>query len=99
MHAVQTRELYLVDADGGEEDVKDETEQELNHRMRQSCTLPTKAERERHEVTHLPFRNWCTVCMVAALDSDGTQGQAPDGGSFCAGFVAGLCISANPARG
>ena len=26
--------------------------------------LPTKAERRLHEVTHLPFRPWCDVCVL-----------------------------------
>jgi len=25
--------------------------------------LPTRAEREEHEMTHLPFRNWCAHCV------------------------------------
>ena len=24
---------------------------------------PTQEEREEHEATHVPFRNWCTQCM------------------------------------
>ena len=26
---------------------------------------PTKAEREEHEVTHIPFTRWCRVCVRA----------------------------------
>ena len=25
--------------------------------------LPSKAEREEHELTHLPYRNWCKYCV------------------------------------
>ena len=25
---------------------------------------PTKAEVEAHEVTHLPYRNWCSHCVA-----------------------------------
>ena len=27
--------------------------------------LPTQEEIEQHELTHLPYRNWCPVCVKA----------------------------------
>ena len=48
---------------------EDEMEAEQAHgdmrrmkKMMNPC-LPTRAEREEHELTHLPFRNWCAHCV------------------------------------
>ena len=30
---------------------------------------PTKAEREAHEATHLPFRSWCEDCVKGRRDN------------------------------
>ena len=27
---------------------------------------PTQKEREEHEATHVPFRDWCTHCMIGS---------------------------------
>ena len=32
---------------------------------------PTKAEREAHEATHLPFRSWCPFCIAGRRDNPG----------------------------
>ena len=32
------------------------------------CT-PSRAEREAHEATHLPFRSWCEVCVQGRMDN------------------------------
>ena len=32
------------------------------------CT-PTRAEREAHEATHLPYRSWCAVCVQGRADN------------------------------
>ena len=34
-----------------------------------SPCAPSRAEREAHEATHLPFRNWCEVCVQGRLDN------------------------------
>ena len=34
-------------------------------RVKRSVRAPTKEEREWHEVTHLPFKKWCKVCVKA----------------------------------
>ena len=31
---------------------------------------PTQKEREEHDVTHLPFRSWCRVCLEAKGKED-----------------------------
>ena len=39
-------------------------------RRRPAC-LPSAEERQRHEVTHLPFRDWCKVCVAGAANDWG----------------------------
>ena len=31
---------------------------------------PTSEERERHDATHLPFRQWCPICVEARATED-----------------------------
>ena len=37
---------------------------------------PTKAEREEHEITHVPYRAWCEHC-VKSRGKDGHHGRVP----------------------
>ena len=70
------------DADVGDFEVRDqaeETEVQPETRTRRSTVLPTKAERELHEVTHLPFRNWCQVCMAARGVATAHKSRRMDG--------------------
>ena len=32
--------------------------------------LPTRAEREEHEVSHLPYRSWCRICVMGKGKED-----------------------------
>ena len=53
--------LVRVDKFGpADEDVVQEAE-ELKHVP--APTLPSKAELEAHNVSHLPFRSWCSACV------------------------------------
>ena len=56
----------------GEEIIADEVEEEQGidddeegqqPKVMRAPKAPTKAEREEHEATHLPFRSWCTHCL------------------------------------
>jgi hypothetical protein len=56
----------------GEEIMADEVEEEQDNedeeegqqpKVIRAPKAPTKAEREEHEATHLPFRSWCTHCL------------------------------------
>ena len=51
----------------GERDVHVEEQSEEGEaiRCRRTHSAPTKAERARHNLTHIPFRNWCRHCVVA----------------------------------
>ena len=48
------------EAEGGEEGMEEEAEVA---KVRRSPKGPTKREREQHEATHLPYRNWCRHCV------------------------------------
>ena len=47
-----------------EEDYQDKDEEEAQEPVtRRAPKGPTKEEREKHEATHLPFREWCHHCI------------------------------------
>jgi hypothetical protein len=46
-----------------EEQGTEEDEEGQQPRVMRAPKAPTKAEREEHEATHLPFRSWCTHCL------------------------------------
>ena len=59
---------------GGHEDAEEEDEViELEEagavRPAKSPLAPTRAEREAHEATHLPFRSWCAACVAGRRDN------------------------------
>ncbi len=41
----------------------DDDEEGQQPKVIRAPKAPTKAEREEHEATHLPFRSWCTHCL------------------------------------
>ncbi len=59
----------LTNADDGNEDghqhpEQEEGEEDADVRVSLGPSMPSKSERERHEVTHIPFRSWCPVCVA-----------------------------------
>ena len=46
-----------------EQGIDDSDEEGQQPKVMRSPKAPTKAEREEHEATHLPFRSWCTHCL------------------------------------
>ena len=54
-----------VCAEEDEVNVEDEEEEFGQRKVKkiQDPKAPTKEEREEHEKTHLPFRNWCKHCI------------------------------------
>ena len=49
---------------GGQEGKDEDEEEEAQEPVtRKAPKGPTKEERERHEATHLPFREWCPHCV------------------------------------
>ncbi len=46
-----------------EEDGENESEEARRAKPYNNPKNPTKAEVMKHELTHLPFRNWCRFCV------------------------------------
>ena len=55
-------------ADGPDAD-EDGEEEAAVPRMARDPGEPTKAEKEAHEATHLPFRSWCPFCVAGRSDN------------------------------
>ena len=57
-------EIEVADSTPRRDDVavKDEEEAEVP-KIRRKPRAPSKREREEHEATHLPFRDWCRHCV------------------------------------
>ena len=43
--------------------------------------IPTKAEIAAHNVTHLPYRSWCSHCVAARRNNSGHRSVAPSSSS------------------
>ena len=61
-----------VDDDKGQENIKKDDDdlfakpaEAHDARVRPSPCLPSRAEVEKHECTHYPYRSWCKVCVAA----------------------------------
>ena len=54
---------------GGDEEEEEEEEEARRARTAKSPMNPTKAMREEHRPTHLPFRSWCRECVEGRLDN------------------------------
>ena len=69
-----------IDADGvidfvdGEEEVIAETGQSIViPKELPSPTLPSKAVVEHHNLTHIPYRSWCPICVAARRKNNAHQ--------------------------
>ena len=51
------------DEDGGEQEDLELEAEELKCQVCRPPILPTKAEVDAHNLTHLPFRSWCSACV------------------------------------
>ena len=49
-----------VDQDGGDAEVEEEAERP---RALRDPRQPSRAEREEHDLSHIPFRPWCDACV------------------------------------
>jgi len=61
----EVEKLFAEDEDD-EIDAEDDLEageEEVKQKEIRSPGQPTKAEKERHELTHYPFRSWCKHCV------------------------------------
>ena len=68
----------IVD-DAGAEAVEEEEEliidppiiaEEAPVKLARNPADPTSEERERHDATHIPFRQWCPICLEARATED-----------------------------
>ena len=59
---VEGGELGSPGADRAGQDADIEEEAEVQRALRDPGT-PSRAEREEHELTHLPYRPWCDACV------------------------------------
>ena len=55
-------DLEAPEADEAGQDIDVEEEAERQRGLRDPGT-PTKAEREEHDLTHIPYRPWCDACV------------------------------------
>ena len=60
---IQTCDMRAGADDPGSEDTK-------SVKMKKTPRQPSQREREEHERTHLPFRDWCTHCIKAKSRND-----------------------------
>ena len=49
-----------------------------NTNVKMTVRAPTLKEREEHNVTHLPYRSWCRVCVAARAVDDAHRHRRPD---------------------
>ena len=60
---IQTSDMHAGADDPGSEETK-------SVKMKETLRQPSQREREEHERTHLPFRDWCTHCIKAKSRND-----------------------------
>ena len=54
-------------------------EESAGTKVKVAPTQPSNTERERHEVTHCPYRSWCPVCVAGRGQKTGHKKQKRDG--------------------
>ena len=59
----ESRDVDVEDVGGEARSSGGEEEQARRARVRAAPGEPTKAERERHNATHLPYQSWCRFCV------------------------------------
>jgi hypothetical protein len=57
-------------------------EEDAGARVKLAPTQPSKSEREKHDVTHCPYRSWCPVCVAGRGQESGHKRQKRDGGEL-----------------
>ena len=72
-----------VDQTGTEQDVQEDPDQVIseeaiipNHRKKP--TAPTRQEYLDHQLVHMPFRQWCPICVKARGKAHGHRVQKPE---------------------
>ena len=81
----EERDGDIADACGDEEvevesqEAEEMGEEDAGARVKMAPTQPSNTERERHEVTHCPYRSWCPICVVGRGQKSGHKKQKRDG--------------------
>ena len=52
------------DNDNGDADGEEAEEEAANVRTRKTPKEPSEEERRQHRITHLPYKSWCTACVI-----------------------------------
>ena len=80
----------IVDVVGDEEEIVAETgESVVVPKGLPSPSLPSKAEVEHHNLTHLPYRSWCPFCVAARRKNNAHFANRGEGRAkplFCADY-------------
>ena len=80
----------IVDVVGDEEEIVAETgESVVVPKGLPSPSLPSKAEVEHHNLTHLPYRSWCPFCVAAKSENNAHFANRGEGRAkplFCADY-------------
>ena len=86
----------IVDVVGDEEEIVAETgESVVVPKGLPSPSLPSKAEVEHHNLTHLPYRTWCPFCVAANVRTMHTLPTGEKGvQSLCSALT--IVLSARP---
>ena len=53
------------EAGQGQEEKEDTREEAMRCQVVRDPGEPSQRERDEHDVTHLPFRSWCRICLEA----------------------------------
>ena len=80
----------IVDVVGDEEEIVPETRGNVViPKGLPSPSLPSKAEVEHHNLTHLPYRSWCPFCVAARRKNNAHFANREEGRAkplFCADY-------------
>jgi hypothetical protein len=84
----EERDGELADECGDEEvevesqEADDVGKEDAGVRVKMAPTQPSNTEREKHEVTHCPYRPWCPICVAGRGQKSGHKRQKRDGGEL-----------------
>ena len=62
--------LYGMDTENIDEDWDTEPAEAHEARVKSSPARPSADEVARHDVTHVPYRSWCPICIAASARED-----------------------------
>ena len=82
-------------AGGEQEEVAEESEEEEGEVRRPRKVLdpkdPSEEKRKEHELTHLPFRNWCRHC-IRGRGEESHAGMSRGTAPRCLSYIWILCL-------